>query len=160
LPNGGPMLKVLILFFALTAQSFASNIYSLQFGMGAESCHPNNDGLTECRGFSPQSKPISIELIETADGGTFYGYHTQVGTFEKIGFRASLTVIRFEGKNIDDMLKIRLQTWKLENPEQKTETNSEVFTKNAEDLNRMNIIATSIGTEEDYSTVILGIDHI
>jgi hypothetical protein len=69
-------------------------------------------------------------------------------------------VVHFEGPGMDDMLKVKLQTWSLDNPNLKTETTSEVFTDKPENLNRMNIIATPIGSEEDYSTVILGLSHI
>jgi hypothetical protein len=90
------MLKFLSLLLILSSQAYAIDIYPLQFGMGAESCHPNSDGLTECRGFSPKTQRIEIQLTEAPDGGSFYGYHTQSGTFEKIGFRASVTVVHFE----------------------------------------------------------------
>ena len=153
------MVKFFGLVFFLSVQCFALDSYPLKFGIGTESCHPNSDGLTECHGLSPMTKPIQIQLTEAADGGAFYGYHTQSGKFENIGFQATVTIVHYEGQGFDDIVKISLQTWSLANPEKKTEASSEVFTRSPENLNRMNIIATPIGTEEDYSTIILGIER-
>lgn len=152
------MLKFLGLLLCFS-QAYAMDIYPLKFGIGTESCHPNSDGLTECHGISPMSKLVNIPLNEAADGGAFYGYYTQTGKFEKIGFKASITIFHSEADGYDDMLKINLQTWSLANPEIKTETSSEVFADKPENLNRMNFIAPRIGPEEDYSNVILGIER-
>ena len=153
------MSKILGVILFLSVQCFAMDTYPLKFGIGTESCHPNSDGLKECRGLSPMTKPIQIQLMEAADGGAFYGYHTVNGKFEKLGFQASVTIVHFEGQGFDDMIKLNLKTWSLANPEVQHESSMEVFADKPENLNRMNIIGSPIGSEEDFSNIILGIER-
>jgi len=142
-------------FLSLSAQARMN--YPLQFGIGIEACHPNKDGLTECYGASPRTSNIDIALDLAADRTVAYGYHVQRGTFEKIGYAVSVKVTNFPDKKIDDMLTLNVTTWSLATPNDKKQVELEIFTADPSDLNRLNLPGKAIGSEDDYSNIILSV---
>lgn len=141
--------------FALSAQ--ARLTYPLQFGIGVEACHPNKDGLKECFGLSPRTENIEVSLDLAPDRTVAYGYHVQRGTFDKIGYSVSVKITNFPNVKIDDMLTLSVTTWSLSTPDDKKEITLEVFTADPSELNRLNLPGKAIGTEDDYSNVILSV---
>ena len=145
----------LALFFSASTHALTS--FPLQFGLGYEFCHPNKDGLTECAGASPTTKELKLELEVAPESEVSYGFHSQSGTFQKLGYEASVKVEHFEREKIDDMITVKLITWDLQKPDVRYETTTEIFARGPENLNRVNVIGHAIGTDEDYTNLIASV---
>lgn len=144
-----------LLSFSVVTQAFES--YPLQFGIGTDSCHPNKDGLKECVSYSPSTVEILVPLEIVPDGNMVSGFHSKSGVFEKIGYSVAVKITTFPGLNIDDMLTLNVTTWDLAKPEVKREVSVEVFTLGPKNLGRVNLPGLAIGSEDDYSNIILSI---
>ncbi len=150
-------MKSFLILILLSFSAHARLTYPLQFGIGIEACHPNKDGLTECYGASPRTSEIEVMLDLAADGNAAYGYHVQTGTFEKIGYSVSVKITNFPNIKTDDMLTLNVTTWSLANADEKKVVELEIFTADPNELNRLNLPGKAIGTEENYSNVILSV---
>lgn len=146
---------ILLMLFSLSAEAMVS--YPLQFGIGVENCHPNKDGLKECSGQSPLMQEISIPLEMNDDGVVAMGYESKAGTFEKIGYQASVMITHFLNQKIDDMITLKVRTWSLANPQEQHEVVVESFAATPGELSRLNLPGFAIGTEEDYSNITVSI---
>ena len=142
-------------FISFSAHAIES--YPLQFGIGTDRCYPNEYGLTQCKSYSPKVKEISVPLKIEPEQTAAYGFYSNSGTFEKIGFEVSVKIVNFPNLNIDDMLILKVVTWKLTTPDEKHEVVVESFTRGPENLNRLNLPGFAIGSEENYSNVILSV---
>lgn len=151
------ILLVVIVAFSLSKKVYALDNYQLRFGIGTDACHPNIDGLKQCEGYSPSTTEINIPLITEPENTAAYGQYVKSGQFEKMGFEVSVKVTHFPQLKIDDMLTLKVETWSLQNPSEKREIIVESFTRGPENLSRLNIPGQLIGTDEDYSNIILSI---
>lgn len=146
---------LLILFCSWAAQ--ARLTYPLQFGLGTDACHPNEDALKVCYGSSPQTSEVEIPLDLAADGAVAYGYYAQTGSYEKMGYAVSVKIVNFPNLQVDDMLTLKVTTWSLAKPDEKQDVELEVFTTTPQDLIRLNLPGKAIGTEDNYSNIILSV---
>lgn len=150
-------MKTLIFLLLLSSFAQALTSYPLQFGTGTESCHPNKEGLTVCETISPRVSPVVVNLEPVPENTVSYGFHVQHGTFEKIGFEVSVLIAHYAESHSDDMLTLKVITWDLSAPYKRHEVTSEIFADNPKNLNRVNLVGRSIGTENDFSNIILSV---
>lgn len=149
------LLSLFILLSGLGANALTS--YPIQIGIGAETCYPNTEGLKVCEGFSPRTEEVALEMVPDPDSPISYGYFVKTGTYQKIGFEASVKIIRYDQDFHNDFIILKVVTWSLNTPEDRYVVESEIFTSSPKQLNRANLIGHTIGTDDDYSKIILGI---
>jgi hypothetical protein len=150
-------LIVLLIALSISNNLYALDSFQLKFGIGTDACHPNIDGLKQCESYSPNTEEINIPLNLEPENTAAYGQYVKTGHFEKIGYEVSVKVTHFPYLKIDDMLTLKVETWPLQNPADKREILVESFTRGPENLSRLNIPGQIIGTEEDYSNIILSV---
>lgn len=152
-------MKLGIVGLILFAQSLAlaAVTYPLQLGIGTEYCYPDKNGLKNCMGESPRFKEVAIPLHQAADSNALFGHVGSRGEFREIGYEVYVQVARFNSRNADDMVTLRVTTWNLKTPENRNVVISEVFANSPKNLNRILLRGMPIGNNEFYTNITLGL---